>query len=115
MKKGYILLISIALLLSACSISNRLPDSGVWYCESLNMTIDFSQDTQDDKNVKVYGEDGTYTVYRCNIDYGRGIFIQSLDNDMYLRGKFKYTGSTFIITSTLDNKTYYFYEQNSRT
>ena len=113
----YSLFIGIAfLLLLFCFVKfiypNDYPTEGVWYCDKLNMTIDFSH--ENGELVKVYDEDGTYNEYKCFIDFGRGLFIYTKENEMYLRGQFWLVGNTFIVN--FDGKIYFFHElQNGQT
>ena len=107
--KGLLIGIAIVLFLY-CFVRylypNNYPEEGVWYCEELYMTIDFSSDN--DKSVRIYHEDGTYTVYRCNIDFGRGIHIRTIEKERYMNGQFWLVGNTFIVN--FDGKICFFRE-----
>jgi hypothetical protein len=70
------------------------------------MSIDFSN--ENGELVNVYNENGTYNEYTCFIDFGRGLFIETKEDEMYLKGQFWLVGNTFIVNS--EGKIYFFRE-----
>lgn len=116
MKKALfcILVIYILTLLCACSVSfpAKKPSDGIFYCSELKMSIDFSLLESTPECIKLYTEDGNYTVCRCMIDYGCGIGICSADQETYyLTGCFSYEGDNFTIETYADNTVYTFVRQ----
>lgn len=104
--------ICLILLFTSCSIPAKRPESGIWYCEELRMSIDFSEcNNYNPDCVKYYNEDGSCEVRRCLIDYGSGIGICSTDEEeWYLNGKFKYRNDELKVTLHYEDKTYIFVE-----
>lgn len=102
------ILISVIGLLCACSIQSDIPTGGEYYCEELRISIDFSAIRSTPECGKVYQENGEYDVCRCMLDYGSGIWICSLDQEItYLIGSYSFEKNTFKI-STSDGKVYTF-------
>ncbi len=99
-----------------CSVSipGKRPSEGVWYCDELHLSIDFTQMETDSKCVKLYNADETFIELICNTDFGNGIYIEYInDTDPsdyeihhFLVGTFHYIGDTFYIHS--DGKWYSF-------
>lgn len=113
MKKAFsIITIYIALILSisGCSvyIPRAMPEEGIWYCEELKMSIDFSLIAKSEPDcVKQYADDGTYTILRCYVDYDDSMYICTPNQETwYYYGEFKYKGDAFIYTT--DEDSYYF-------
>lgn len=108
---GLVMIFCLILTLGACSIQSKYPEEGLWYCEELSMEIDFSLLKTDPKCVKWYAEDGSYTLCKCYIDFGDGIFIKSLDEEtMYIRGSFRLRKDKFTVI-TDDTSRYIFQEK----
>lgn len=63
MRRVFLLAVLIVMAFSGCSanIVRKYPDSGIWYCEVLNMGIDFSKPWH--KNVKLYTDENTYIEF----------------------------------------------------
>lgn len=101
MKKVFLaVLIYAVLCLNACSIRGDLPEKGVWHCDELKMSIDFSALSKNPDCVRLYSGDGTYIVLRCYIDYGTGISICSPEQDKdYLVGNLEYENGIFEVTA----------------
>ena len=101
-----------AIILSACSIPGRKPESGRWYCEELMLEIDFDACRETDTIyycAKKYNPDGTYQDIQCQIWYGRNIGICSEDEqEDYLRGLYDYKSGVFYITTHQDKVRYTF-------
>lgn len=114
-KKLLILGACIILLFSSCSIRGELPDSGIWYCEELKISIDFTKFHQGNNECAYfYNEDGSYELYKCLIDYGTTIGISSADEeDLYYIGNFNFKEDTFIII-TFDGKEYAFRQSKTQ-
>lgn len=91
------------------SPKREAPEYGVWYCEELRLSIDFTFIEYEDECAKIYNEDGTYTVCVSNFGHGNEIFV-SIDNqeDYYLSGTFKYKKDLLIVTSYQNHKKYSF-------
>lgn len=119
------LICSIMLFTSACSITYKHPETGIWYCDELKMSIDFTLYTSSDHMcVKVYNDDGTYEVMECSIDYGNGIWIDRVIGkeivdgmpvnipEQYFGGNFKWyqTKGELKVKSNVDGKIYTFIE-----
>ena len=104
------LFVVFSIAFSSCSIFAAIPTEGVYYCEELRMAIDFSwNEKMNNECVKMYEEDGSYTVCLTHIDYGSGIEICSLDQKTtYLIGTRKYKDDVFSITTFDDETTYVF-------
>lgn len=113
MKKYYIVFICIVLILSICGCSVSLPadkpKEGIWYCEELKMSIDFSMIAKFEPDcIKQYADDGTYTVLRCYTDQTDDMYICTPDQKTWhYYGEFKYKDDIFIY-STFEGDTYYF-------
>jgi len=96
--------------MSACSLQLQYPEEGVWYCEGIDVEINFSMLNTDPKCVKRYAEDGSCEVCKCYIDHGNGIFILSQDEEtMYIKGRFLLENEKFIIT--LEDETHYIFRR----
>lgn len=109
MKKIYWLLLLIILVnLCACSIPKSKPNEGIYYCDELKISIDFSVMENSSVCAKLYSDDGTYVECECLIDNGSGIFILSLDHEtFYLKGNFEYKNDIVVVT-TFDAKVFSF-------
>lgn len=83
-----ILLAVAACFLSACSLPYTKPDSGSFYCDELEMTLDFST------HQATFMEEGVETTKRFSIRYGPRLSITDFDEEgVYqpvLSGDFKY-------------------------
>lgn len=101
-KKYFVLLLCCALFLCACSIQSRHPSEGIWYCEALNMYIDFQKcEQQDVRCITKHYDDGSIAIYECYFDYGDGISVYDRDNETYpLIGNFKWSGDSFSVTTS---------------
>lgn len=109
----FLLCAIIILLANSCSIPAKKPEQGIWYCEELKISIDFSLANTNNICAKLYNDDGTYDTMGCHFDYGRGIyFFQMLDGNEvdYLNGSFKWKEreEKFIVTSNSDDCIYIF-------
>ncbi len=105
---SFILLCLIAVSIASCSFPVKYPQEGIYYCEELGLSIDFSIHMEDPNTcAKLYNEDGTYQVLECRIDFGSTMFLLS-DDDIYLAGKVKFKDDKFILR---DDKEYVFWKQ----
>ena len=88
----------LALLLISCGGAN-LPKEGVFYCEEVNMSIDFSKFNEGIvESVKKYNDDGlSFYFYRCEVD-GDKITISSKTQVPFISGEFSYSNDEFVIT-----------------
>lgn len=113
MKKSLSVLISVGiiLLISACSIGALKPHGGIWYCEELSISVDFSLYESTNECAKLYDKDGICTTLRCFFDYGNGMSIVSTDQNIrYLIGTFNYQRENdyFTVTAFKDEHIYTF-------
>lgn len=106
MKKwmNIILLVCVGIISSSCSMTAKTPTNGLWYCEELNMEIDFFLYTNENYHcVKIYDENGSYDILRGITDHGGDFVIHSLEQYEYenlIDGRTKYHNNEFqIITS----------------
>ena len=113
--KNVICVLLCIILVSSCSFPAKKPEEGIWYCEELRLSIDFSKIYSPDNCAVVYNENGEPKQYVCHIDYGNGIFITDNDNEYYLRGSFKYNQKkqTFTVTSFGEDIKYVFVRYDS--
>jgi len=96
------------------------PSDGVWYCEELNMSIDFGLLRDDYYCVKEYHEDGSYSKYAFWYDEGAAMgfsYVETLPNGMMvntnyrdLSGVFRWKEGEdeFVFTNGLDEFWYVF-------
>lgn len=115
MKKRLLLipLLCFVLVLSACyfPIRRKVPTEGEYYCDELKISIDFSIFAEDDNPqcVKIYSSDDEYTIGLCLCDYGTGMNIRSLDQEIdYVVGEYLYADGVFTITAHEDGTVYTF-------
>lgn len=113
MKKLLCITVSIVLLfaLAACTsapgpnvVEQDVPQYGLWFCDSLNMEIDFSHGNSINYNcVKQYHDDKSeYDEYALLMPFsGNDVSIAKTSDlsDVYLRGYYKYSDDTFSITT----------------
>lgn len=103
------LIVCLPLGLFACGMPGNIPENGIFFCEDLNISIDFSIIDANPECGKVYAADGSYTTCRCMIDYGFGISICSSDQNIdYLIGKYQYKDDLFYVTAYDDGTVYVF-------
>ena len=115
-----VLCFTVVFCFTSCSIPGEKPKRGVWYCEDLNMSIDFNLLPETPYCVKVYDEYGNFKVNGCLFDYSRGIRFfddtngESRADSMYLHSWFKYDEEKkhFIIKSKSDGQEYVFLLQS---
>ena len=97
-------------LVHACQ-PEKVPEKGVYYCEELQIEIDFNIMNMNNTPVcaKIYSDTGEWFWARCMIDYGNGIWICSLDQETsYLTGSFKCKKSSFLVTRYSDGTLFIF-------
>ena len=115
-KTGCLILICVlVLLITSCSVSfpAKKPEEGVFYCEELKISVDFSLIDDEYHCAKLYNDDGTYLTLGCHFDYGRGVsFFQTIEDTEihYLTGSFKWKKNEFIVISYVNSKQYIFLE-----
>ena len=106
--------IVIVLFLSSCSVSfsHPKPTEGIWYCEELKMSIDFSKARETDLCAKLYKDNGSVETMHCCFDYGRGIYIyeetENGEHIDYLNATYTWSGDEFVVTTIHEQKTYIF-------
>ncbi len=98
MKRVLGLIIALVILVFAlisCG-GKTLPDEGIFYCEEINMSIDFSMVSKGiEESAKKYSPDGeSFSYYKCNID-GNRITISSKNGAPYVSGEFRYNKDEF--------------------
>jgi len=115
----FILLYIMVLICVSCSIHGKIPESGLWYCEELNTSIDFDLYQRSVYCVNVYNEDGSAQIHGCHLDQGTGIsFFTDFDGEYneYFNGCFKYDEKKqkFLITSYSEDHIYVFERMESQ-
>lgn len=104
-----ILLLIPLVFLCSCRIQAAHPERGVWYCEELKMSINFSLFGKTSEMVRIYNDDGTFETFLCHIDFGNGIYIATLDDSENIyQGNCKLRGEDFYVK--IDDTTYIFNE-----
>ena len=108
-KRCVVLLIAILFVFCSCSLPVSSPEDGLWYCEELKMTMDFSAPSNEPA-VEVVKEDGGIEYFHMGVGQDRRLRLFYYDEDdgfhIHLIGKFKHRGNTFYWT--IDDKTYTF-------
>lgn len=117
MKKTCSIVISILLLFAtSCSFTAKRPEEGIWYCDALDISIDFTLCQETYLCAKLYKEDGTYQTLGCHFDYGSGISIfqevEEEDTIDYLNGSFQWKDNEFVVTTYSDKVVYVFVKEN---
>lgn len=106
-----IITVVMSLYITACSIPCKKPDAGVWYCEKLRISVDFSEyhSNLTPDCAKLLNDDGSQTDIRCYFDQGNGVWFVSQDQQTdYFSGKFQYKGDLITVTSHSDGTQYTF-------
>lgn len=100
------LVLAITCMLFACSLPYARPDSGRFYCEELEMTLDFST------YQATFIEAGVEITKTFCLDYGQQLSISGFDENGYyqpvLCGDFKYRNEKVIVDNYNDNTIYIF-------
>ena len=91
-------------LLAGCSIPSRHPESGLWYCEELDMTLDMENLT-----AQYTVKEGVVQHAEIHIDYGNGIFVEQ-GTDTILSASFVFKNDTFTLKEHDSNVKYVFTE-----
>ena len=109
MKKicSILLLCLIAVSIASCSRLEKIPEEGIWYCDELKISIDFSKIDRPTECAKLYNEDGTYQMLECKIDFV-SVMDFFLGDSIYLSGGIKFKDDKFIFTA---DKSYVFLKQ----
>lgn len=109
MKKIYsiLLICFIAVLIVSCTKLEKIPEDGIWYCNELKISIDFSKIDKPTECAKLYNDDGTYQILDCYIDFV-SVMDFFLGDSIYLSGGIKYKDDKFILTT---DKNYVFLRQ----
>ena len=106
---GIIVLIAWVLFLCSCSIPFKVPEEGIYYCEELRMTIDFDIMQYDSVCVEFVDENGDVIPAHCLIDYGKGVWICSVDQQItYYDGYMDYGRDGIFRITMVDGITYSF-------
>lgn len=95
-------LLFVITMLSACSIPAAKPEEGIWYCEELQIEIDFNHVMENQWSAKKYDSSGKYKTVRCLFDYGTLIRIDAANEpeaECYLEGNFLYKNGVFSVTT----------------
>lgn len=112
MKRFIAVLLLIPLVfLCACNptVYTAPPKSGIWYCEELKISIDFSLYGNTNNMAKLYSDDGTFENYICEFDHYSNIYIsQAEQSECLLIGGYTYENDEFIVKN--DDGTYIFTE-----
>ena len=99
-----VLLLFVMFICCSCSIQSEYPHEGIYYCDQLKMTIDFSK-LGYENGVEVVLDDGNIAFFVCQIGYGSEVLIiDSEKADFYLMGHFKYKDDIFYIKT--EDETY---------
>ena len=114
MKKSLLVLFAVIICLTGCvNFSWARPESGIWYCEELDIYLDMSN------SKGVYrADDGEYEPLFIRIDYGTGFYIyfcESQWSDEYLNcrrilANFKYKDGVLRLTDRESGSAYEFVE-----
>lgn len=110
-KTWYRILLCVILLVSSCSIPEKKPETGIWFCDELKISIDFSLAQNTSNCAILHNDSGTYEPLGCHFDFGNRIYFfhQINDNEIdYLNGTFKWKHDEFIVTSNNGESTYIF-------
>ena len=96
MKKIAVFLILMCVILSGCSIQREHPESGIWLCEELGLSVDFGTFTG-----KWYIYDGECIDLKMNIGNGAHIGFEYDDANGELQwvftGIYKYVNGEFSV------------------
>lgn len=99
------LLLFFLVLLSSCSLPNRLPSSGVWYNEELDISIEF--ETENSSNYTYISNiiwNSKQEYLYAHIGYGNEFYFYAIDEkgtEIYLlEGHFKYSNNEFVIIAS---------------
>lgn len=99
------LLLCLIIILSSCSLPNKLPSSGVWYNEDLDISLEFitEQDSNYTEIINVVWNSRKNCLY-VHIGYGEEIYFYVIDeheNEIdLLQGHFEYKNDEFIIIAS---------------
>ena len=110
-------LLFVVALRGICIAVADQPKEGVWYCEELSISIDFSEYNEERKPdiAKFYFDDGSYIDIECYFDYGQGISFYHPEEERYLlTGEYKYEEEEklFYVISNEDEDEYeYIFER----
>lgn len=109
MKRIYsiVLICVVAVLIVSCSRLEKIPEEGIWYCDELKISIDFSKIDKPTECAKLYNEDGTHQMLECKIDFV-SVMDFFLGDSIYLSGGIKFKDDKFILTT---DKSYVFLKQ----
>ena len=98
--------------MSACSVSFpcEKPTEGIWYCEDLEISIDFGAYSEGVPDCAArYSDNGSQEKILCYFDYGSGITLTTKDQQThYLVGTFSYQKGNVVVTSYTDGTAYEF-------
>ena len=119
--KSFIIVVLISVLITSCSIPAKTPETGIYHCDELNISIDFSKDDAFDM-AKFHYDNGETLDLVCYLDYGDGIEIfeaeftdENSKQDYtrvkdYILGSFKWKGNEIIVKDHETKKKYIFIE-----
>ena len=100
-------LIVVIFVCTSCSITQKKPDSGIWYCEKIGISIEFYMDSlysQDEPRVgsiRMYDEEGNYQELHARWGYDDVIefYLESDESGEFAiySGHYRYKKDNFII------------------
>ncbi len=100
-----------SLFFTSCTIYEARPESGLYYCKELNVTIEFNQ-----SNIGiVHDENGNCKEYEVFLDFGNSIDAYDQISGEFvfvagINGTFKYKNDIFYVTDVDSKKKYEFYK-----
>ena len=107
----------MCLLLSACIyIPKKIPNSGIYYCDELKISLDFHAVHAPDifEVARLYKNDKTYENMVLHIGYDNKLYIADESDEVNLvRGPFKWKDNEITVENELDSKTYVFKKVDS--
>lgn len=98
----FLIVVCIVMGVTACSFPAAKPSEGLWYCEELQIEIDFNHVMENQWSAKKYDSSGKYKTVRCLFDYGTLIRIDAANEpeaECYLEGNFLYKNDIFSVTT----------------
>ena len=98
--------------LPSCSIPRDYPKEGIWYCEAIRTSIDFSLLLTEEPVARFYDYSGSYVLGDIDLGYGGEIYFYNFSFSKtipFFCGKFKFSDNEFTVTTT-DGTECVFYE-----
>lgn len=108
----FLVILLLVMCITACYIPVPQPDDGVWYCEDLRISIDFSLSSEATLISRMYNLDGTSKPIVCHFGYDNSLIFLVNEEDTagspYFSGTFVYEDNEFRVTDRSDGKVYIF-------